>query len=251
EWVTPVTAPKLEALYQGYGLKQKKDDNFVYVEKNQLGQLDKFILIGQTPKNHLKDFLFLYYHPTTEGGVQISRILRAPEGRWSPQEKAWQLFNGIDYELDSEGVYHDIRRFSEQWVSTSKYPAKLLEFSKINPLSMKLGTIKEYIDLLKEGGQFQEVRFSEVSFFQKILFPLGTLLFALIGAVLGTEKVRTNGNLGIIYGAVVLFLYSILIPFSTNVGSIGIIPPLLAAILPLSACLAGFWLIATFKRVQT
>jgi lipopolysaccharide export system permease protein len=233
EWVTPYTAPRLEKMYVDYGIKNRKDENFVFVEKNNQGQLDKFILIGQTGLETLKDFIFLYYAETHDGGVQIARILRAPEGQWNSKEKAWQLFNGIDYELDEGGVFHETRKFKEQWVNTSKYPALLLEYSQINPMDMGQGTLRKYIQLLQAGGQFQDVRFSLVRLYQQLSFPMASIFFSVIGALLGMERVRSHKSYSLTFGAIVLFLYSILIPFSTNIGSLGVIPPLVAAWLPL------------------
>jgi lipopolysaccharide export system permease protein len=250
EWVTPETAPKLEGLYQEYKLKPRKDDNFVYVEKNRQGQLDKFILIGQTQQEELKDFIILYYAETGQGGVQVSRILRAPTGQWNQRERAWQLFNGIDYGLDEEGVFRETHPFAEQWVSTSKYPAKLLRYSKMNPLNMEIHTLRDYIHLLREGGQLQDVRFCEVRLAQKWAFPLASMLFALLGAMLGMERVRSNGNLSPIYGAIVLFIYSVMIPFSTNIGSLGMIPPVLSAWLPLLAALATAGVLLQLRRYE-
>jgi lipopolysaccharide export system permease protein len=250
EVISPKTAPRLEATYYKYDLKPKKDDNFVYVEKNRQGQLDKFILIGQTQQEALRDFVILYYSVMPDGGVQIARILRAPTGRWDAGAKQWQIFNGVDYGLDEDGVFRETHHFPVQWVSTSKYPAKLLTFSKINPINMRISTLKEYINLLEEGGQFQDVRFSEVRLYQKFAFPLATLLFAIIGGMLGIEKVRTNGNLGLIYGAVILFIYSILVPFATNVGSLGVLPPVISAWIPLAAAGAATLLILNFRRYE-
>lgn len=248
EKITPVTAPKLENLYYDYGLKPRKDDNFVYVEKNSQGQLDKFILIGQTRQVKLMDFIILYYEETKDGGVQISRILRAPEGQWNNRENAWQLFNGIDYELDEEGVYHQVRKFREQWVGTSKYPAKLLDYSRINPINMSQKTLGDYIRLLQDGGQMQDVRFCKVRLNQQWAFVFASMLFSVMGAMMGMERVRANKADSLLFGVIVLFLYSVLIPFSTNLGSLGVFPPFLAAWTPLFVAVLSSALIIQARR---
>jgi lipopolysaccharide export system permease protein len=214
--------------------------------------LDKFFLIGQTTQEKLSDFIILYYAPNNQGGVQLSRILRAHEGRWNEKEKAWQLFNGLDYELDEEGVFRESQKFTEQWVNTSQYPAKLLRYSKMTPLNMTQQNLKEYIHLLKDGGQLQDVRFCQVRFNQKWAFPIASILFALLGAFLGMEHVRSQRNYGLTFGALIIFCYSVLVPFATNIGSLGIVPPFIAAWLPLVLTLGlacgivvpnkrGFW----------
>jgi lipopolysaccharide export system permease protein len=68
---------------------------------------------------------------------------------------------------------------------------------------------------------------------QKWSAPVATIIFALLGAVLGMERVRTNRLFGLTFGAVVIFIYSILVPFSGSFGSLDLVAPWLVAWLPL------------------
>jgi lipopolysaccharide export system permease protein len=235
ERVAPATGPRLAALYRENGLTEQQDNNFVFVEKNrQSGQPEKFFLIGQTENGQaLRDFIILYYSATEQGGVQIARILRAPTGVWNPSVKAWQLFDGVDYELNEEGIYREIRQFKEQWVSTSGYLVKLLQYSQEGPMDMDWKTLRKYVQLLRDGGQLQDVRFYEMRLQQKLALPAASLVLVILGAMIGMEKVRTNRAYSLTYGALILFCYSITIPFSANLGTLGILPPELVAWLPL------------------
>ncbi len=246
EWVTPKTAPVYEAMKQEVGLSSNNQRNFTFVEKNRRGHWDKFLLIGQIQDflktGRLSDFFILYYQTDPAGSVYISRILRAAHGHWDEGAKAWRLFNGIDYELNEQGVFRENRPFREQWVTMSKYPFQLLEYSMQSPRDMDHRSLRQYIRLLEEGGQLQDVGYYEVRLQQKVAFPLASIFFALLGAFLGVEKIRSRQQYALLFGALLLFLYSVSIPFTTNMGSLGMLPPVIVAWLPMTLA-AGLALI--------
>jgi len=233
EIIIPQTAPRLEKAYITHNLKDLPDRNFLFVEKNHQNQLSKFFMIGQIQNPQLSDFIILYYDETPMHGVQISHILRAKTGRWLPGSQQWVLQDGIEYVLNEEGVYKEIRQFQEQQIRTDKYAPILLEYSRLNPMSMPWGQLNQYIKLLKEGGQLQDVPYFQVRLWQKWSAPIATIIFAIIGALLGMERVRTNRVYGLIFGAIVIFVYSILVPFSGSFGALDLLSPWLVAWLPL------------------
>jgi lipopolysaccharide export system permease protein len=136
ELIIPQTANRLEKMYTELDLKDVPDRNFLFVEKNHRKQLSKFFMIGQIQKQQLSDFIILYYDETPEQGVQISRILRSKTGRWMEDRHQWQLVDGIEYVLNNEGVYKDIRAFDQQQIRTDKYAAILLDYTRLNPMAM-------------------------------------------------------------------------------------------------------------------
>ena len=233
ENVLPDTAPRLERMYTDLGLKHDADRNFLFVEKNHHNRLSKFFMIGQVQRTALADFIILYYDETPHEGVRISRILRSKTGRWLPLSNQWQLLNGIEYVLNNEGVYKDIRRFDEQQLRTNQYAAVLLDYTRMNPLVLPWGQLQQYIRLLKEGGQLQDVPYFEVRLWQKQAAPVATVVFAILGALLGMESVRAHRLYGLTFGALVIFLYSILVPFTGNFGSLDLAAPWLVAWIPL------------------
>lgn len=233
EWVMPQTANRLEKLYTQHGLKDIPDRNFLFVEKNHQKQLSKFFMIGQIQKVPLSDFIVLYYAETPDNGVQISRILRSKTGRWLPERRQWLLQDGMEYVLNHEGVYKDIRQFDQQQVRTDQYAAILLDYTRLNPMAMPWHQLKQYIKLLREGGQLQDVPYFQVRLWQKWAAPAATIIFSLLGAVLGMERVRTNRLYGLTFGALVIFIYSILVPFAGSFGSLDLVAPWLVAWLPL------------------
>jgi lipopolysaccharide export system permease protein len=250
EVLIPASGPRLDTIYARTDLKNDDDHNFVFVERNRQGNLDKFFMIGQSRSAVLRDFLILYYEPVPSGGSRISRILTAGSGHWNKETRQWQLFDGVEYVLSEEGVYRDTRAFREQQVRTDKYAARLLELSLQNPMVMGWHDLSRYIRLLEEGGQLQDVPFYRLRLWQKITTPLASILFALLGALLGIEPVRSNRSYGLTLGVTLVFLYSVLIPFTTNLGSIQVIPAWIIAWIPIVVVgIAGYAILA-LKRVD-
>jgi lipopolysaccharide export system permease protein len=247
EIIIPQTTSRLEKAYIDHNLKDLPDRNFLFVEKNHQKQLSKFFMIGQIQKSQLSDFIILYYMETPEKGVQISRILRSKTGKWVPETHQWQLQDGIEYVLNEEGVYKDIRKFDQQQIRTDQYAVILLDYTRLNPMAMPWGQLKQFIKLNKEGGQLQEVAFFNVRLWQKWAGPIATAIFAVLWAILGMERIRTNRVYGLTFGALVIFIYCILVHFAGSFGSLDIVAPWLVAWLPLFICILLTGLLQTLR----
>ncbi len=249
ELVTPVAMPALNKANVELGIKDARNHNFLYVDKDNQGTLDKLILVGDVQKDHLGDFVVLYFDNVLGGGARVSRILKAKRGVWNPETSQWQLFNGKEYASDEEGVYRTPLVFKEQQVRTDKYAARLLSYSRLNPQYMNFENLNRYIQLLEEGGQYQDVPYYSVRLFQKFTAPLATLLFMIVGCYLGMEKVRSNRTYGLTFGALIVFVYSVLSPFANNLANFGVLPPWIVAWLPLSVSMAFAVMIIKFKSM--
>ncbi|OPZ81034.1 MAG: putative permease YjgP/YjgQ family protein [bacterium ADurb.Bin425] len=69
-------------------------------------------------------------------------------------------------------------------------------------------------------------------YYQKFSQPLACLIVALAGAPLGLLARRSRSNMGLIYSAVIVFLYYVLQSSSGAMGDAGRIPAMLAAWMP-------------------
>ncbi len=233
ETLTPITSPQLQAYYQP--LRKEQSGHFVFVEKDDAGRLQRFFFMAQT--RPIQDVILLDYRPGANS-VQVARILKAKTARWQPQTSSWHLEKGISYTLDAEGVYQENRQFQHLDVVTSRYPFELLQFQGAKPLELSHGQLTHLVQLLQAGGQTDSVFFYKIRLWQKWAIPTACLVFALLGALLGIEKTRARRHDGILYGAIVLFFYSVLVPVGTNLGSLGLLPPFVAAWLPLCVAVA-------------
>jgi lipopolysaccharide export system permease protein len=251
EVILPISTPRLDKMYNDSKLKDRPDRNFLFVEKNHEKRLSKFFMIGRVESKKLEDFIVLYYNEIPGEDVFITRILRSKSGRWLPEAQQWQLDHGIEYVLDTEGVYKDIRQFERQQIRTDRYASLLLNYTRMNPMVLPFPQLREYIRLMKEGGQLQDIPYFSVRLWQKISAPIATLLFAVLGALLGMEHVRSNRIYGLTFGALIVFIYSITTPFAGSFGSLDLTTPWLVAWTPLAFSLLLGWGLLRFRLATT
>lgn len=249
EFVTPYTGPMLENAYTGLKLKDQVDRNFIFVDKGKNEQLKSLFLIGQAQKNSRSDFIVLDYQPDPiTGGVRISRIIRANTGSWASNNNEWLLKSGIVYQLDEEGVYTNIQEFKQLPLPMNPYAYKLLDYSTDNPKFLNVVRLSRYIGLLEEGSQQQDVPYFQVRLIQKLVAPLAAIFFAVVGALLGIERVRSQNSYGLLFGAILIFTYSVLMPFSSNIAALMFLPVWLVAWFPLLVSALVAWLLLSLKK---
>ncbi|MEB3286404.1 MAG: LptF/LptG family permease [Vampirovibrionales bacterium] len=256
EAVVPVSGPALDSAYTKFSLSDRPDRNFIFVEKHDDGTLDRLFLIGQAQEDKLSDFVVLDYVKSASGlsassaapGVRIGRIIRANTGYWMSKDNRWSLRDGIEYHLNDEGVYQSIQTFDTQTIKTSKYAAKLLKYSTSNPKYLNFYRLNQYIRLLREGNQWQDVPYFEVRMYQKLVGPVSAIFFAVVGALLGLERIRARRSFSLMFGAILVFVYSILMPFSSNIAALTTLPVWIVAWFPLAACAIVSWGLLALKR---
>jgi lipopolysaccharide export system permease protein len=94
-------------------------------------------------------------------------------------------------------------------------------------------TLKKIDDLRQQGIEGEEtIRNLEMGFFNKMAFPLASLIFALVGAPLGMRHSRTSQALGFALSLVVIFAYWMLSSYMAVLGQGGAIAPWLASFGP-------------------
>ncbi len=250
ELAIPKTGPILEAYYRGLE-KDIKDRNFVFVQKDKRDRPEKFFLIGQAQFDQLSDFIVLDYAPTRTGDVRIAQIIKAQSGKWNQNTRQWDLQDGVKYGLSADGVYETIQRFETASIHVSAYAAKLLEYSKSNPKNLPWNKMRRYIQLLRDGGQLQDLSAFEVRLNQKYAVPVASVLFAIFGALFGIERIRSNRSFGLLMGVLIVAVYSFLTPFSNNLANFGFLPVWFVAWLPtMLSALLGLVLLKTKDSFQ-
>ena len=90
-----------------------------------------------------------------------------------------------------------------------------------------MGQLTRYVRLLRRGHQTEDAKFYDVRLYQRIFLPFVPLMFAVLGAGIGIERSRAKRNLGLTYAAALLLIYNFLVPTTTTLGSIGLLPGLL------------------------
>ena len=223
------------------------DPQVVFLEKNPHGSLNKFLIISPYAHDAQNQFIFLFYEGEGEE-THLSRIITATKGHWEPKQVAWHLHDGIEYLLNSEGIYSHVHAFNDEIVETSPIANALLSFPNGSPAEFNVKDLERYVRLLSGGGQTEDAKFYRIRLYQRYILPWICVMFALFGTYIGVERSRATRNLGLTYAAILLLLYNILVPVSTTLGNIGIFPAFIAACLPLIIAFFGGTVILQMRK---
>ncbi len=97
-----------------------------------------------------------------------------------------------------------------------------------NSEEMNFTELWDYVKRLKQSG-YEATRY-EVDLYNKLSFPLSSLLMVLIATPLSLQKVRSGGlGRGIAFAVLIAFIYWGLVSVGTALGRSGALPPLEAA----------------------
>ena len=248
EVAIPYTSPRLETLYWQTQLKPGKASPFLYVKKNTQGNPERFFFISDVNRDCLKQFIVLDYFRGLDDSLHIGQILKAPTGQWNAQDKSWILKNGQRYVLDADGVYESTEQFDQVRIQTPASVAKLLKYQFYRTIDMSRSQLSELIRLSEQAGQTESLPFYRIRLFQKWTPIIACLLFGLFGIALGIEPVRSRRQDSLILGVLVLFIYGVSQPLFTNLGSLGVLPPVVAALSPVFCAGIVTWFGAMLKK---
>jgi lipopolysaccharide export system permease protein len=250
EWAIPATSPKLENLYWQTQLKPAKISPFLYVEKDGQQQPKRFFFIGDVRRDGLGQFIVLDYLQGVDQSLHIGRILKAPTGGWNKDKRVWVLTHGQHHQLDANGVYLASAPFAEWIIATPPAVPRLLQYQFYKPMDMSSAQLTELVGLLEGANQTENLPFYRVRLWQKWTPILACLLFGVLGALLGTEPVRSRRQDSLLYGAVLLFAYGVSQPTVTNLGALQVLPPWATVVVPLLLCSGLTALALWLKRVR-
>ena len=203
-----------------------------FVERNRHHQLKKLLIIMPTPKADQSQFVMLMFKSFDNQQLGIQRIVSAYRGDWYAPKQRWHLEKGWVYQLGADGIFIDVKPFDRLAVRTSPVIAKLFAMPHGKPNEMMLGTLHQYVQLLKDSEQMEDARFYDIRLVERYTVPLVALIFTLVGAALGVERVRTRRHFGLIYAALIILLYNVVLSTVTTMGSMGVLPVLVAAMVP-------------------
>jgi len=159
---------------------------------------------------------------------KLVKIISAASGIWDQGQ--WVLSQGRTYALSGDSDITRILQFKTLTIPGIKNAQKALENSDVTPKEMNLVELSNYVNILKQSNAITNDLL--VRLYQKITQPLACLIVALAGAPLGLLARRSKSNIGLIYSAIVVFLYYVLQSSSGALGEAGRIDPVLAAWLP-------------------
>lgn len=162
----------------------------------------------------------------------IARIQTAREGYW--ENGTWRIVDGVVFSLNEQQGVQSSVKFDEQIIPLDIEPRQI-SWEQKDPEEMTIRELREYIGILERQHQPTNKQWCEI--FMRISIPLASFFFAMIGAALGTQKQRTSSSIGLGISIIVIFIYYAVMTFTTGLGKGGVMPPLLACMLPNILCL--------------
>jgi lipopolysaccharide export system permease protein len=168
---------------------------------------------------------------------KLKQIITARTANWNKTLQLWELSRGkIDQVNDHNTIIYS-QGFQHQTLPLSPTFFFLVD-RKRSPDDMNISQAKEYLNLITQQGQRQEIVLFKVRIQQKIAFPFICLVFAIIGSAIGTSYNQINKAKGFGLCVAIVFIYYFLGFAIGSLGIVGILSPFLAAWLPNFLCLA-------------
>ena len=169
----------------------------------------------------------------------VVRIQKTPAAKWT--DGAWIMENGTVTDLTGKDGVTRTMNFDKQVLPITETP-KTITLDQKDPDEMTIGELKMYIGILQR--QYMPTSKYVMEMYSRFTVPLASFFFALIGVPLGMQSQRTGASMGLGFSVVIIFVYYSIMTFMTGLGQGGVIPPLLAAIVPNLFCgVGGCWMI--------
>ncbi len=166
----------------------------------------------------------------------LNQIISAESAMWNADEKTWDFKNGTVYVIAPDNSYRNIIRFDNQQVKLPRTPLDIAE-TNLDPMEMNIVQIRAYLALVGQTGDEKTIRRLRLRIDQKIAFPFGCLMFALVGSALGTRPQRTTRAAGFGLSLVMIVSYYLFTSICEALYSFGILSSLLAGWLPTLTCM--------------
>jgi len=156
---------------------------------------------------------------------KLHRVQTAKTARWD--NNRWILRDGITYTIDEKEGVSSKATFAKQVIPLKATP-KEISWEQKDVEEMTLGELRGYINILDRQNQSTAHCWTEI--FMRFAIPLASLVFALVGAPLGTQRQRSSGSsIGLGLSVLVIFVYYTIMAFATGLGKGGAIPPFFGA----------------------
>jgi lipopolysaccharide export system permease protein len=161
----------------------------------------------------------------------IEQIVSSTSASWNSAESTWNLYDGTVYLVSPDGSYREIVKFGHKELKLPRTPIDLAQRGR-GYSEMNLVQAYEYLELMRLSGDYEKVIKTEVRIQQKYALPFVCVVFALIGAALGSRPQRTGKATSFGISVMIIFSYYLLGFIAGAMGQKGILTPMLAGWLP-------------------
>ncbi len=168
----------------------------------------------------------------------IQQILKAKNGRFDKKSSSWIFFDGSLVSIDPSGQTTNIQ-FKEYTYPFVEGPMELAKVPK-DATEMTLKQAIQAEKIYKKTGNLKEIRRIKVRIQEKFTLPFACLVFGLIGSSLGSKSnIRSSKSQGFGLSVILILIYYVMSFIFSSFGVKGILPPIIAAWLPVLISLGG------------
>lgn len=160
----------------------------------------------------------------------IKQIVTAQSAQWNQQQQVWDLIEGELNEISNRSKVIT-QEFKTKQIPLAATLFKIAQKER-SPDDMNIHQAKEYLRLIQDSGKQTDIAKFAVRIQQKYAFPFICLIFALIGASLGSRYSQTNRSKAFGYCVAVVFIYYLFGFVFGSLGITGILSPFWSAWIP-------------------
>lgn len=194
----------------------------VFLKEESDGTLKRIIYIDKLDNKtrDMKDIVVQEF----EKGV-LSRIITANDGKWV--NGSWWLDKGAVYDVSpSTKNIALLFKFDRQALSLNLSPTEISQQNQ-KPDEMTIKELLTAIRLKNKMGESTGDLWMALNL--RLAVPWACLIFALLGAALGSRPQRASSGVGLGYSVLIIFAYYVIMSFSRALGESGQLPTAVAA----------------------
>ena len=225
------------------------DKHFVYLQKNEKQIPTRGIIISNFTDEAIKNLIIINFsNEKYDDAMTFKTILFAPYAIL--KEDCWLIPEAKQYSINKNGIYTDIGNVKDYKILNGKLSQDIYKMIVNSTKKERFFTtkdLKEYKEILKEQDFTDEYNYILAKYYQRFLHPLTCILFAAIGCLLGFSPPRSQRLVGFTVAVGMIFLYYITLPFFDLMAQKGVMPPFLAAALPIIAFIISIFVIKKVK----
>ncbi|MDO4218772.1 MAG: LptF/LptG family permease [Synergistaceae bacterium] len=173
--------------------------------------------------NRTKTMYNIVSQEFTEG--VLTHIAIATRANW--ENGQWYMHNGAVFEIDTKTKnVQQLFSFEKQILHINLTQRQLI-VSHDTPDEMTIPELIDAIKIKKQTGEF--TGWHEMTLHMRFAVPWACLIFALLGAALGSRPQRSSSSVGLGMSVIIIFAYYVILSFSSAFGENGKVHPAIAA----------------------
>ena len=201
--------------------------NFIFKELKNNGMLKRLFYVGECEDKILHNIIVL--DASDDNSIQI---LQAREGQTTKQ--GWKFQKGVIYTITDSGKTLVTTLFNDKVVYLG------MDLSK--EMDKNLANEHNFVQLLKFISLENRPEL-KIDLYDKLAFPLTTIVFVLLGVPLAVTPPRVRYNRGFLFSILIIFAYYLVRALSISMGEAGSLIPAMAAFAPnITLTILGIWL---------